>query len=195
MFHVRTSDICPCQIWISRTALVSSRKLRAYTQERGTAYKLRPSPSDPPPCARDLNNMPALVPPKSTDLGDELERYLNTDIEDVPDPIAWWHEHCTVYPHLSDIALDYLIIPGESMPALLYGFILTCFFITLTATSVNIEHLFSKGYLLLSHVHSCLMFQSTQALLCLGYWSCLNLIKTEDIIKISSLLDVEDANE
>jgi hypothetical protein len=45
MFHVQTSDICPCQIWILQTTLVSSRKLRAYTQERGTVYKLRPSSS------------------------------------------------------------------------------------------------------------------------------------------------------
>jgi len=71
--------------------------------------------------------MPALAPPKSTDLGDELKCYLNADIEDIPDPIAWWHEHCAVYPHLSHMALDYLTIPGESMPPLLYGFVLTCF--------------------------------------------------------------------
>lgn len=69
------------------------------------------------------------------------------------------------------------------------------FFITLTATSVNVEHLFSKGCLLLSHVRSRLTAQSTRALLCLGYWSCLNLVKTEDVVKISSLPDVEDANE
>jgi hypothetical protein len=69
------------------------------------------------------------------------------------------------------------------------------FFITLTATSVDVKHLFSKGHLLLSHVHSCLMAQSTQALLCLSYWSCLNLVKMEDIVKISSLPDVEDANK
>jgi hypothetical protein len=69
------------------------------------------------------------------------------------------------------------------------------FFITLTATSVNVECLFSKGRLLLSHVHSHLTAQSTRALLCLGYWSRLNLVKTEDVVKISSLPDVEDANE
>jgi hypothetical protein len=74
-----------------------------------------------------FDNMPALAPPKSTDLGDELEHYLNADIEDVSGPIALWHEHCAVYPHLSHMALDYLTIPGESMPTLLYGFVLTCF--------------------------------------------------------------------
>ncbi|KAG1801226.1 uncharacterized protein BJ212DRAFT_1487719 [Suillus subaureus] len=34
-----------------------------------------------------------------------------------------------------------------------------------------------------------------ESLLCLSYWSCLNLIKMEDIVKISSLPDVEDTNE
>lgn len=140
--------------------------------------------------------MPALAPPKSTDLGDELERYLNADIENVPNPIAWWHECHAVYPHLSHMALDYLTIPGESMPALLYGFILTCFYHTFfTATSVDVECLFSKGCLLLSHMHSYLMAQSTRALLCLGYWSRLKLVKTEDVVKISSLPDVEDGDE
>jgi hypothetical protein len=50
-------------------ALVSFRKLRAYTQERGTVYELRPSPSDLPPYAHDLNivsktmsQMPPKVP-------------------------------------------------------------------------------------------------------------------------------------
>ena len=57
--------------------------------------------------------MPALAPPKSTDLRDELQRYLSTDVESVPDAIAWWHERRTTYPHLSRMALDYLTIPGE----------------------------------------------------------------------------------
>lgn len=57
--------------------------------------------------------MPALVPPKSTDLCDELEHYLSTDVESVPNAITWWHEHHTTYPHLSWMALDYLTIPSE----------------------------------------------------------------------------------
>jgi hypothetical protein len=58
--------------------------------------------------------MPALAPPKSSDLGNELERYLSTDIEDVRDAVAWWHAHKVTYPHLSRMALDYLTIPGKS---------------------------------------------------------------------------------
>jgi hypothetical protein len=40
--------------------LISSRKLRAYTQERSTAYKLKPNPSDPLPCACNLNTFQSL---------------------------------------------------------------------------------------------------------------------------------------
>jgi len=63
------------------------------------------------------------------------------------------------------------------------------------ATSVDVERLFSRGRLILSHVCSCLTAQSTRALLCLGYWSRLNLVKTEDILKVSSLADVEGTDE
>ncbi|KAF8547668.1 hypothetical protein OG21DRAFT_1569048, partial [Imleria badia] len=58
------------------------------------------------------------------------------------------------------------------------------------STGCFIEHLFSRGRLLLLHVCSGLSAQSTRALLCLGMWSELNLVKSEDILKISALPDV-----
>lgn len=61
----------------------------------------------------------------------------------------------------------------------------------LIATSIDVERVFSCGHLLLSHVKSHLSAQSTQALLCLGSWSTLNLIKPEDIHKVTILPDVE----
>jgi hypothetical protein len=61
----------------------------------------------------------------------------------------------------------------------------------LLATSVDVERLFSRGRLLLSHVRSRLTAQSTRALLCLGLWSQLNLIKNEDVLKVTSLPDVK----
>ncbi|KIK80120.1 hypothetical protein PAXRUDRAFT_37499, partial [Paxillus rubicundulus Ve08.2h10] len=79
-----------------------------------------------------------------------------------------------VYPHLSRMALDYLTIP---------------------ATSVDVECLFSRGRLLLSHVRPRLSAQSIWALLCLGMWSELKLIKTEDVMKVSALPDVEGDEE
>lgn len=134
--------------------------------------------------------MPALAPPKSTDLGNELERYLNADIQDVRDAILWWHERRAVYPCLSRMALDYLTIPGKFTSGLLSDVLMR-----FVATSVDVERLFSHGRLILSHVRSRLSAQSTRALLCLGYWSLLNLVKTEDVLKVASLADVEGSDE
>jgi hypothetical protein len=47
--------------------------------------------------------------------------------------------------------------------------------------SIDVEHVFSKGQLLLLHVHSCLSIQSMCAPLCLGTWSALDLVKDSDI--------------
>ncbi|KAH9011278.1 hypothetical protein EDB85DRAFT_1878859, partial [Lactarius pseudohatsudake] len=49
------------------------------------------------------------------------------------------------------------------------------------ATSIDVECMFSQGWLLLSHVRSRLLVQSTRALLCVGTWSELGLIKDSDI--------------
>ncbi|KIK77117.1 hypothetical protein PAXRUDRAFT_167768 [Paxillus rubicundulus Ve08.2h10] len=75
-----------------------------------------------------------------------------------------------MYPHLSWMALDYLSIP---------------------ATSIDVECLFSCGHLILSHTCSCLSAQLTCALLCLDSWSKLKLIKDKDIAKVSTLPEIE----
>ncbi|KAH9015232.1 hypothetical protein EDB85DRAFT_1875931 [Lactarius pseudohatsudake] len=49
------------------------------------------------------------------------------------------------------------------------------------ATSINVERVFSQGRLLLSHVRSCLSVHLTRALLCVGTWSVLGLIKDSDV--------------
>ena len=74
----------------------------------------------------------------------------------------------------------------------------TSFFLLLTsllATSIDVECLFSCGRLLLSHVHSCLSVDSTQALLCLGAWSHLGLVKNEDVLKVGALPEVDEEDE
>ena len=50
--------------------------------------------------------------PKASHERDELDAYLASGIEDVADPLKWWDEHRSTYPHLSRMALDYLTIPG-----------------------------------------------------------------------------------
>jgi hAT family C-terminal dimerisation region len=59
-----------------------------------------------------FDDLPALAAPKSSELRDELERYLSTDPEFVPDVLSWWYERHHIYPHLSCMAKDYLSIPG-----------------------------------------------------------------------------------
>ena len=62
---------------------------------------------------------------------------------------------------------------------------------TSPATSVNVKWVFSHGRLILSHVHSHLLVQSTCALICLGSWSLLGLVKNMDILAITALDDVK----
>ncbi|KIM62603.1 hypothetical protein SCLCIDRAFT_119195 [Scleroderma citrinum Foug A] len=104
----------------------------------------------------------------------ELDCYLSVDVEHVTDTLGWWYEQRTVYPRLSRMACDYLSVP---------------------ATSVDVERLFSHGRFLLSHVRSHLSPQSIRALLCLGAWSELNLIKSDDVLKVGAMPDIPGHEE
>ena len=64
---------------------------------------------------------------------------------------------------------------------------LTC----LSASSVDMEHFFSRGRLLLSHVRNRLSIQSTRALLCLGAWSRIGLVKDDDVMEAARLPEVK----
>ena len=44
---------------------------------------------------------------------DELQCYLSTYVEDMKDALMWWSERCAMFPRLSRMACDYLVIPGE----------------------------------------------------------------------------------
>ena len=57
--------------------------------------------------------MAALGAPESTELCDELDRYLGSDPEYVVDAVRWWYDRRADYPHLSRMARDYLIIPRK----------------------------------------------------------------------------------
>jgi hypothetical protein len=68
-----------------------------------------------------FDHIPALAPPKRTDVSCELDRYLKTDVEHVEDPLLWWYERRSLYPCLSRMALDYLSMPGKSRSDLSCG--------------------------------------------------------------------------
>jgi hAT family C-terminal dimerisation region len=65
--------------------------------------------------ANIFDHLPALSAPKTAELRDELERYLSTDPEHVIDVLKWWSERKNMFPCLSQMALDYLSIPGEAL--------------------------------------------------------------------------------
>ena len=68
-----------------------------------------------------FNSLPSLSTPKWEELHDELDRYLSTDSEAVEDVLMWWDGHHEMYPYLSHMALDYLMIPGMYFhPSTLY---------------------------------------------------------------------------
>ena len=77
----------------------------------------------------------------------------------------------------------------------MFSVIIQLDYIFSTATSIDVERLFSRGRLLLSHVHSRLSAQSTRALLCLGMWSNCNLVMDDDVKWVSELQDVEGDHE
>ena len=133
--------------------------------------------------------MPTLATPRIAELRHELAQYLSTDPEQVKDVLLWWNDQKASYPHLSCMALDYLSIPGKSTCCFHIQCVITdCFF--LSATSTDVEHVFSQGRLVLSHIQNRLSAQSTQALLCLGNWSLLGYIKDKDITAVTVLPEV-----
>jgi hypothetical protein len=74
------------------------------------------------------------------------------------------------------------------------SYIVICL-IYILATSVDVKHIFSCGWLILSHVHSHLSAQSTWTLICLRSWSLLGLVKDSDVIAVTILPEVEEEEE
>ena len=65
----------------------------------------------------------------------------------------------------------------------------------LVATLVDVEHVFSHGHLVLSHIWSRLSVQSTWALICLGSWSLGDMALDSDVLEVGMLADVAEDGE
>jgi hypothetical protein len=65
----------------------------------------------------------------------------------------------------------------------------------MAATSVDVERIFSRGWLILTHVRNRLSAQTSRALLCLGSWSLMGMVKDEDVFKVALMPDLEGENE
>ena len=62
---------------------------------------------------------------------------------------------------------------------------------SVTATSVDVERLFSHSRILLSHTWNRLSAQSICALLCLRSWSVEGFVQSADLKKAADLEDIE----
>lgn len=137
-----------------------------------------------------FDKLPLLASIQSVAVEDELGQlalYLSTDHKNITDPVRWWYEKCKTYPWLSHMATNYLSIPGAlRMHSKYYLYSFLCI-----ATSVDVEHLFSRGHLILSHTWSCLSVTSTWALLCLGSWSLMGLVRDENVEAVAKLDEVD----
>lgn len=65
----------------------------------------------------------------------------------------------------------------------------------ISASSVGVERVFSKGRLILSHLRNRLESDTTRALLCLGEWSILKLVDSKDLKSTARLPDAEGIEE
>ena len=63
------------------------------------------------------------------------------------------------------------------------------------ATSVDVERVFSKGRLLLSHVRSRMNANTTRAVLCVGAWSRAGYVKAVDLRKAAQSADLDDGSK
>ena len=134
--------------------------------------------------------MTSFTASNSSELDNELDCYLCSDVEHVTNPLVWWYEHCAVFLSLLCMALDYLTIFSEFL--IRYHCNLHSFTgIMLTATSIDVEWLFSGGHHIVTHTHSRLSAETTCALLCLGAWSILNLVKIRDVFAMAALKDLQ----
>jgi hypothetical protein len=121
-----------------------------------------------------FDDLPAYAAVKPSSLDSEFDHYIRTACVRVPDVLVWWYEQRDAYPRLSRMAIDYHSIP---------------------ATSVDVERVFSKGRILLSHIRSRLSVQSTRALMCVGAWSKLGFVKDKDVIVATRLPEIEGDEE
>ncbi|EIW52965.1 hATC-domain-containing protein [Trametes versicolor FP-101664 SS1] len=118
-----------------------------------------------------FDNLPFLNGAADASDIDELKDYLAADLVPVKDAISWWQGKRQKYPRLSRMAIDYLNIP---------------------ATSVEVERIFSRGRLLLSHVRNRLTAESTRASICLAVWAQYGLVDTTDMFRAAQLPEVEE---
>ena len=132
-----------------------------------------------------FNALPALST-VSKSLLDELTQFWSSPTELTLDPLRWWADRQVIYPRLSRMARDYLSVPGK------FSFLLIIIFLIISlATSVDVERVFSKGHLILSHVRNRLSVESTRVVMCLNNWTTAGLVSQDDIEDAACLPEIK----
>jgi len=110
----------------------------------------------------------------------------------VEDGLIWWAERKALYPCLLRMVLDYLLIPGEYLVFLLFPLSKSLY----PAMSTDVEHIFSQGQIVLSHLRNCLSVASIKALMFVRAWSLLGYVKDSDICAVTVQGDdIEEEDE
>ncbi|GBE82272.1 putative AC9 transposase [Sparassis crispa] len=162
--------------WITTArALVCEEYDRAYAQCAVNVEPTQMKQSECTPSSNMFDNLLNTNVSKGEDNRDELECYLDADTERVDsDTLGWWYARCKEFPHLSRMAMSYLTIP---------------------ATSVDVERIFNKGRILLPHLRNGLSAESIRALLCLAEWSRLGFVHDTDVLAVVSLPEAQEDDD
>lgn len=81
---------------------------------------------------------------------DEIQTYLSLSLmNEETDPLEWWKVNESQFPHLSQMARDYLPIPATSVPS---------------------EQSFSVGKNLITDKRNCLAGKTIRICMCLQSW-------------------------
>ncbi|KAF5371119.1 hypothetical protein D9758_004308 [Tetrapyrgos nigripes] len=159
--------------WIREAERLTRQAYNAYVPAPSTTSSSIPSTAGPSTIthSNDFANI-SVAPSTAVTTRDELADYLAMPLEKVSDPLLWWWEKRTVFPVLSQMALDYHSVP---------------------ATSTSVERVFSFGRQLLVFTHNRLSGWSICRFLCFGSWSKKDLVQDKDVV--DALLDAEEKKE
>ncbi|KIK35165.1 hypothetical protein CY34DRAFT_96601 [Suillus luteus UH-Slu-Lm8-n1] len=81
------------QDWIDTAEDLVRTEFKCYVSHLLVPTNRNDNPSPLEADVNIFNHLPTLSQPKPTASAKELNSYLNADIEDVSDPIAWWYGH------------------------------------------------------------------------------------------------------
>lgn len=113
-----------------------------------------------------------------------MERLINICLPPLGRPLlSLWHGGMTTI-HSILVSLAWPWTTSRSLVCHICLLLSTCSHVLIAATSVEVEHCFSHGRIIVNHLYNRLSAQTTRALMCLNYWNRAGLVQDDDILKI-----------